>query len=348
VLAEMMRFNYASNDWLQSYQSMQRILEKTPDLRMAQVGMAYYTGFSLDEFPTDQRAAAVAQGRHAYDRGRELDPSNGDVEGSWCFLHSESLYRECEDRLRAGIARSPDDSWLNDFLAAVLSEVGRFDEAAQLQQLSYTHDPYAPNKIAHTIRMLAFEGDDDSQQLYVDGTRWWPEQKGLFLRARLMGLIWRGDFQAIGKAEKDIASPRYRPSTAIIAALNSKSTPALRRACADALSDSVDALFPPRCFVAFNLLGDEDSAYALADKMYPRRLGASPAETEHIWVNDPDGGAPPQLVTSPTAAAFRRDPRFMTLAQRTGLLAYWRSGRRPDFCRPPHPEAVCAQLLKRS
>jgi TolB-like protein/Tfp pilus assembly protein PilF len=347
VLAEMMRFNYASNDWLQSYQSMQRILEKTPDLRSAQVGLAYYTAFVLDQFPNDQRAAAIAQARHAYDRGRELDPNNGDVEGSWCFLHSESLYGECEDHLRAGIAQSPDDGWLNDFLAGLLVEVGRFDDAAQLQQLSYTHDPYAPNKIAHMIRMLAFEGDDDSQQLYLDGTRWWPEQKGLFLRARLMGLIWRGDFQAIGKLEKDIARPHYRPSTAIIAALTSKSVPALRRACADALSDSVDALFPLRCFVAFNLLGDADSAYALAAQTYPRRLGASPAETEQIWVNDPDGGAPTQLVTSAAAAAFRRDPRFLALAERTGLLGYWRSGRRPDFCRPPHPEPVCAQLLKR-
>ena len=75
--------------------------------------------------------------------------------------------------------------------------------------------------------------------------------------------------------------------------------------------------------------------------------GASKLMTERIWINEPDGGAPPQLVTSAAAAAFRRDPRFLPLAQRTGLLAYWRSGRAPDFCRPPHPEPVCRQLLKR-
>src|SRR5690349_15525815 len=129
VLAELMRFNYKSNDWLESYQSMQRILQKQPDLRVAQVGLAYYTAFALDQFPDDQRPAAIAQARNAYDRSRELDPHNGDVEGSWCFLHSESLYGQCEDHLRAGMARSPDDSWLNDFLAALLTEVGRFDEA---------------------------------------------------------------------------------------------------------------------------------------------------------------------------------------------------------------------------
>jgi hypothetical protein len=195
--------------------------------------------------------------------------------------------------------------------------------------------------------MLEFTGDDDAEQLYRDGVRWWPEQRNLFLRSRLLGLIWRGDFEAIGRLEKQVLSPRYRPSTDIIVALHSKSVPSLRRACAGALSDEVDFFFLPRCFVAFNLLRDEDSAYALAEKMYPRRVGRTPAETDQIWVKDPDGGAPPQLVTSPPAAAFRRDPRFLPLAERTGLLAYWRSGRAPDFCRPPHPEPVCGQLLKR-
>jgi TolB-like protein/Tfp pilus assembly protein PilF len=346
VLAELMRFNYASADWLQSYQSMQRILAKTPDLRIAQVGLAYYTGFVLDQFPTDQRSAAIAAARHAYDRSHELDPSNGDVEGSWCFLHSETMFGECENRLRAGIARSPDDSWLNDFLAGLLTEVGRFDEAEQLQQLSYTHDPYAPNKIAHTLRMLEFAGEAaDAQQLYDNGVRWWPEQKGLFLRTRLLGLIWRGDFTAIGRLEKDLEAAKYRKSTEIIAALNSRSAPALRQACANPLGDNVDPYFPLRCFLAFNLLGDEDGAYALADKIYPRRVGATPAETEQIWVKNPDGGAPTQLLTSAPAASFRRDPRFLQLAERTGLLAYWRSGRLPDFCKSP-AEPVCAAIAK--
>ncbi|HEV8407360.1 MAG TPA: hypothetical protein VGQ34_05445, partial [Sphingomicrobium sp.] len=348
LLAELMSSENASNDWLQSYQNMQRIVAKAPDVRIAQVGLAYFTAFSLDQFPSNQRSAAVAAARHASDIARQLDPGNGDVEGAWCFLHSETQFAECEGHLRAGISRSPDDNWLNDFLASMLASVGRFDEAAQLEQLSYTHDPFAPNKIAHMLRILEFTGDDGAQQLYQDGTRWWPEQKGLFLRSRIMGLVWRGDFQAIGRLEKDITGPHYRMSTDIIAALNSKSVPALRRACSDALSDNVDGLFPIRCFVAFNRLGDEESAYALADKMYPRRLGASPTETEQIWVNNPDGTAPPQLFTSTPAAQFRRDPRFLGVVQRIGLLNYWRSGHTPDFCRTPHKEPVCAVLLKRS
>ena len=94
-------------------------------------------------------------------------------------------------------------------------------------------------------------------------------------------------------------------------------------------------------------LGDQDSAFAVADKLYPRRVGRTPAETERIWLNEPDGAGPLEFITSPAAAPMRRDPRYLQLAQRVGLLAYWRSGRLPDFCRK-QPESICAQLRKRS
>jgi hypothetical protein len=99
--------------------------------------------------------------------------------------------------------------------------------------------------------------------------------------------------------------------------------------------------------IAFAAVGDLDGAYAVADKLYPRRVGRTPAETERIWLDDPDGAGPGQFITSPGAAPMRRDPRYLQLAERTGLLAYWRGGRIPDFCRK-QPEAICSQLLKRS
>jgi hypothetical protein len=39
---------------------------------------------------------------------------------------------------------------------------------------------------------------------------------------------------------------------------------------------------------------------------------------------------------TPKATALRRDPRFMSLANRLGLVDYWRtSGHWPDFCSEP-------------
>ena len=355
LLAELMQSSNSLNDFLQRYQNAKQVVAKAPDLRPAQAALAYYTSFALDAFPLDQRMTAVAEARRAYDKARELDPSAGDIEGAWCFLHSDALWRECEDHLRAGIARSADDDWLDEFLANTLKQVGRFDEAAQLQQLSYTHDPYAPMKIGHMLMMLEYTGaDKDADELSRNGSRWWPEFKGSFVRNRVMGLLVRGDFPGIRRLSQqpDVKdNSAFQGSAAIISALDSNSVAALRRACAAVSGsdlNSVPPFLPLQCLVAFNSLGDEDSAYTLADKMYSKRLGRTPAETEQIWLNDPEGGAPFQMVTSATAAPMRRDPRYIALAQRTGLLDYWRSGRPPDFCRPPHPEPVCGELLKRS
>ena len=355
LLAELMQSNNYLNDFLQRYQIAKRVVAKAPDLREAQVSLAYYTSFVLGELPSDQRTAAVADARSAFDKARELDPQQGDIEGAWCTLHNDSLLRVCEDHLRAGIALSPDDNWLDEFLAGVLEEVGRFEEAAQLQQLSYTHDPYAPIKIGHMLRTLELTGDTDgANELNRNGARWWPEFRSSFVRNRLMGLLYRGDFHGIGRLAqqpdgKD--APALRASPAIISALDSKSVPGLRRACAPILgaqADSGPPLLMVQCLTAFGAIGDEDDAYALADRMYPRRVGRTPPETEQIWLDQPEGGAPYQLLTSPTVAPMRRDPRFLPLAKRTGLLDYWRSGRSPDFCKPLHREPVCAHLLKPS
>jgi hypothetical protein len=42
---------------------------------------------------------------------------------------------------------------------------------------------------------------------------------------------------------------------------------------------------------------------------------------------------------------MRQDPRFLDLARRIGLLAYWQSGRAPDFCNKRR-EPICATLVR--
>jgi hypothetical protein len=94
--------------------------------------------------------------------------------------------------------------------------------------------------------------------------------------------------------------------------------------------------------LAYGLVGDLDSAFRIADRLYPSRRGRTPADEERIWLDDPDA-APLAPLTGPAAAPLRRDPRFLALADRVGLLEYWRSGRLPDFCRDK-PEPICSKL----
>ena len=85
--------------------------------------------------------------------------------------------------------------------------------------------------------------------------------------------------------------------------------------------------------------GDLDSAFAIADVLYPRLWGRDERETEALWLKRPET-FPLTFLSSAAAAPMRRDPRFKIVAERTGLLAYWRHGR-PDFCRSED----CGHLL---
>jgi hypothetical protein len=81
----------------------------------------------------------------------------------------------------------------------------------------------------------------------------------------------------------------------------------------------------------------------VAERLYSARKGRTAAEEEALWLDHLDAEDTLYL-TVPATAAMRRDPRFIALADRVGLLDYWRSGRLPDFCTKAH-EPVCAQII---
>jgi TolB-like protein len=350
LLADLLQGSDFAGDnlGLQSYQRTKRVAAKAPDLQSAQIGVAFQTAFALAQIPSQERADAVAAARRAADRAIALGPDFGDTYATWCLLHSESRMVECEDRLRAGRKIDPDAPFLNTFLSHLMRNVGRFKESMELANLAHAHDVYVPTKIAWMLKSLDYAGESSGAlEQYEDGVRWWPEFRPLFFRNRLWGLIERGDFEAIVRLEQD-AGPKamgsdYRSSGVLAAALKSKSVVAAKRAC----TANNDFWLDVRCMIVLSSVGDQDGAYAIANKLYPRRIGRTPAESERIWLEDPEGLAPLEFITSPAAAPLRRDRRYLPLAQRVGLLAYWRSGRSPDFCRK-NPEPICPQLLKGS
>ena len=54
------------------------------------------------------------------------------------------------------------------------------------------------------------------------------------------------------------------------------------------------------------------------------------------WRSDEDLSIVSNLYFRPALRGFIRDPRFMAVARRAGLIDYWRSsGKWPDFCFDP-------------
>jgi hypothetical protein len=346
TMADLLKGDFTNDDALQAYQDGKRAAAKAPDFQVTQLSLAYNVAFVLPELPREERAEAVAEARRAADRGIELGPKFGDAYSPWCLLRPDVLYAACEDRLREARRVDPDAPFLNTFLSHLLRNVGRIDESVELAKLAHTHDIYVPTKIGWMLKAMETDGDSEgARELYKQAAVWWPEYKFMFFRNRSFSLLDHGDLNAMLQLEREVdakkLNPDYQDSSDLAAAMNSKSLAVAQGACRDADNWFVNM----RCMIALATLGDQDRAYAIADKLYPRRIGRTPAETERIWLDQPEATST-AFITSPASAPMRRDPRYLQLAERTGLLAYWRSGRPPDFCRR-HPEPVCKQLFKR-
>lgn len=348
VTAELLRglsITVVGGDGLSAYDITRRLAPQSPDSAIAQLSLAMNTSFVLGDLPRDQRGPAVAVARLAAERARRLAPEFGDVYLPWCGLHSPMRLVECEQSLRDGMRADPEAPFVATFLASHLNAVGRVDESLELARLALSTDPYKPAKLARLV--LALEATnhlEEAENVYAQATRWWPDYRALPWM-RLVGMLQRGDDAAAEAfAARAGHDPLDRPAVnALIAARRNGDRPRAHQACSAAgLSELTRAL----CMSNLARMGDLDGAFSLAHLLYPSLKGVSAADEDRRWLDQVDD-APLSLLSAPSAAPLRRDPRFVALAEGVGLLAYWRSGRLPDFCRAP-AEMLCATLIRRS
>ncbi len=338
--------------WLNEYERTRRVAQSAPNSAVAQYALASSVGSDLPGLPRDQRAEAVAAGRAAERRAESLAPDLGDTQMTWCLLHSRARMIECEDRLRDAMRRDPGSPWVDYNLADRLKDAGRMAEALGLAQHSLAADEFIAIKIALTLRMLEATGQaDDAERLYQSSRRWWPANR-FIIWDRVYGIIDRGDFDALERFRNEVAhdddpndwrenlQQDFGPVPLLREIAKSGDVARARRTCA---LDQPASFKRDLCLLAFERLGDEDDAMALALRTFPDRVGRSPADEERIfldapWVIDTD------IITGSSSALLRRDPRYLELARRLGLLSYWQSGRLPDFCRPRTAEPICSKL----
>ena len=327
-----------------NYETARQVAERAPNSVIAQVVLAFSASYAIPGLPPDQRAEAAAIGRKALARARSLAPRFGSTEMTWCLLHSHARMIECEDHLRAGLRRDPFSPGLANWLASELKDVGRTHEALQLATNSLAHDPYDPDYTGMTLRLGEAAGmHDQADDLYRDAVRGWPDADAIFWD-RVYGMLDRGDFASLVDFQKELSSTNrvraLKPAMPVMAAMKANDAAAVRRQCPPTELPGFKA---DVCMLSLARMGDRDDAFTLAWRIYPNRIGRTPAEEDKLWLEsgrffDSD------ILVGPAAAPLREDPRYIELARRLGLLAYWRSGRLPDFCRGAHPESICREL----
>jgi tetratricopeptide (TPR) repeat protein len=338
VIASLLQASSAGLDGvgaLHDYEISRAIAAKDPYSPLAQISLAFNTAFALDQIPREQRGEAVATARKAAQRALALAPDFGDTYVPWCLLHSEQRMLDCEERLRDGMRADPDSPFAGWFLASlILNPTGQNEEALEIARASLAHDPFMPAKIALMLRMLEATGRrSEADELYRRSTKWWPGND--FIKSsRASGMAEGGDFQRLLRFESSSGK-----ADTLLVAIAGRSTRAVQSSC------SRPKHFGPLCMIALARLGEQNAAFSLADRFYPSRRGRTRADDDQIWLDSPDT-SDFAFLSSDAARPLRNDHRFLDLAERVGLLNYWRAGHLPDFCRQNH-EPVCDRMVRK-
>ncbi len=339
-LLRQMAITVEGGDMLRAYEIARETAKKAPNSAIAQLALAFDTGFALPELPREQRGAAVVEGRTASERAIRLAPEFGDVYIPWCILHSSAWMAQCEARLREAQRRYPDAPFPSSFLCTLMSNVGRNEDALTLARITIANDPFKPAKFSKLMMGLQVMGQrEEAVQVYARGKRWWPMNERI-VWGRMLGFIMSGEF---GDLENFALQDREKlQSTArLLASFRARDIDGVKQDCrGDAGHPSTHMLCP----ILLADLGEYDAAFAKADQMFPTLVGRTREEEERLWLDNP-GGYPPAILLAPSAAALRRDPRFLELARRTGLLRYWRTVQLPDFC-TRGKEGICARITR--
>lgn len=347
LLASLLNSGSSSFESQRDFEIARRIAQNASDSAIAQFALAKTAGFNLDAGPPFQRTATLSAGREAAARLVRLAPQFGDSYVPWCYLHAEVRITECERELEKGLAVDPGAQSAGIVLAKLLINVGRIAEAVPIEMTMLAKNPYSETPAM--ILLLALDASGPSKEtddLFKRGRRLRPQSKGLLLY-RVSGILGRGDFDALSRFDEQVAksgvAPNYRSIAKPLARAIHEGWPSLARAsCRKVRSD--DALQMLECMLALARLGDLEDSFAFAGRLYPRRTGQTSKEEDAIWLANPDN-LDTLYLTGAGAKPMRKDARFLQLAQRVGLIRYWRQGALPDFCTRDH-EAVCAKIAR--
>jgi hypothetical protein len=356
ITDEILRMNNAWAEDSRSWSLSRDLARANPNSASTQAVFALSTADALSKMPREQRATAIAAARNAADLASKLQPQFGYILP--CKLTPPGgsiLTAECDRALRHTVATDPEPPYASLYFAGQLAQSGLFREADRLMAGDLAQSPYDPIRLS--LRTFALEMKRPGDRA--------DELSGIRARAqRYAPWVLKDDFHyeaAIANGNVAAASALLNDPTtgdsidsdigkdidnAVFRAIST-------RASADAAAARGKCLPPPNwlppsiafqsCLVGLTMLGDLDAAFRLAHLGYRNFGCCTPAEREKVWL---DGGGlhyPRYVLWGSAMAPFRADPRFIDVARRTGLLAYWKSGHPPDFCnfeRVP----VCALL----
>jgi TolB-like protein len=326
--------------FLQARDHERAVIARAPKFAPAYLGVATTIGELIKFASPDEIPQLRAEAAKATSQALALDPTNGGAYVALAMLVPNGQWAEREAMYRRGMAAAPNNAQVQNNLADELTAVGRLREALafyiRAQALSPNGAPWKANlALAQVETGHVAEGLD----LINRAASIEPSNFVLWLaRFYILANFGHGDeARAMLDATQNIPASLADGTTARRTYLDALKRPAAKAAALKAIHSAIATgdIPPNEGLQMIARLDDLDGAFTLAGTL--------------LRPNDPRQGLTitRKILFRLPGSGMRRDPRFMPLAAKVGLVANWeKTGKWPDFCAEPGLPYDCREAAK--
>jgi hypothetical protein len=310
------------------FDAYRQVVAQAPGFADARAQLAKHLAFVLPNLPDEQAATLRQEADREARRALQLDPRTPDAYVALGLLAPDRQFAQREALFNKALAIDPDWPHANGFLANVLREEGREEDAALHYSRAAAVNPQSLDWSMMEVLGLTWTGQTDASD--AQATRLlelWPHDRLLWLY-RLQNLAaarrWADVLSELDHAHEHpgVFSPEDLALTkATYTALKTGDKAQLAAVRSLFLKQAADPSSAPGAIANLAQLGLVDDAFGVAE----RYAGSPSARTVNLG-----------FLFSPKTASMRQDARFIPLAAKLGLVDLWRrTGKWPDFCSEP-------------
>jgi adenylate cyclase len=251
-----------------------------------------------------------------------LEPNIGEAHAVLAQINADrGDLLDAESGFFFAISLEPNEPTPHHWYSILLSKVGRLQAALTEARKAYELDPSSPVLAANLGNMLLQLGQDDEALRFVSlASELGLSKKEYGIEATVA--IRRGDWADARRliVEIDSIPDEIKPQAKRF--VDALADPKLRPEVVAGMRAIDPKVVPQAGFIGPYLqLGEVDLVYGILDEELRKDANswASTWDIGHAW--------------SPEGRRFRTDKRFAALAQRIGLVDYWKQYGYPDACR---------------
>ena len=306
---------------------IRQVVARAPGFSSAHSNLAFTAAFVSDFFPPNRREELRLEARTEAEKALALNSRNADALVTLAMLLPPEQRTRREALLSHAVSADPMSEQANLRYGGLLSEVGRLQDALAYVQKAAALAPLDPSVDAEAALAQARAGRQDGADATLKAVLLdWPDAVGS-IGSQFYLARWEGRFhialsmlQRDGKLNSELDPADRKTWREVLAALASRDPGRM------AQQREAQIAFGGRSSINLSFSVENLSQLGLIDDAFAQagKLGG---------IEVPINSA---VLFNPSTAAMRREPRFMALAAKLGLVDYWRStGKWPDFCAEP-------------